>query len=140
MRDYLETLDWDKTAPGPQLPRGRDRAHAREVLRSAAAAHGQHRARERPRTRSPGDRPPLDMELDPQHLENWLWPSAGSTARRAPRLLVVARYAFALLRDFLDGELSLRAMSLVYTTMLAIVPLLAFSFSVLKGLGFHRRA
>ncbi|RPI62510.1 MAG: YihY family inner membrane protein, partial [Lysobacterales bacterium] len=34
--------------------------------------------------------------------------------------------------------LSLRAMSLVYTTMLAIVPLLAFAFSVLKGLGFHR--
>ncbi len=29
-------------------------------------------------------------------------------------------------------------MSLVYTTMLAIVPLLAFAFSVLKGLGFHR--
>ena len=29
-------------------------------------------------------------------------------------------------------------MSLVYTTMLAIVPLLAFLFSVLKGLGFHR--
>lgn len=29
-------------------------------------------------------------------------------------------------------------MSLVYTTMLAIVPLLAFSFSLLKGLGFHR--
>ena len=29
-------------------------------------------------------------------------------------------------------------MSLVYTTMLAIVPLLAFAFSVLKGLGVHR--
>jgi phosphoribosylaminoimidazole-succinocarboxamide synthase len=21
VRDYLETLDWDKTAPGPKLPR-----------------------------------------------------------------------------------------------------------------------
>jgi len=30
-------------------------------------------------------------------------------------------------------------MSLVYTTMLSIVPLLAFSFSVLKGLGVHRK-
>ena len=29
-------------------------------------------------------------------------------------------------------------MSLVYTTMLAVVPLLALSFSILKGLGFHR--
>ena len=38
----------------------------------------------------------------------------------------------------MHGDLTLRAMSLVYTTMLAIVPLLAFAFSVLKGLGFHR--
>jgi hypothetical protein len=29
-------------------------------------------------------------------------------------------------------------MSLVYTTMFAIVPLLALAFSVLKGLGVHR--
>src|SRR5690606_23400311 len=36
-------------------------------------------------------------------------------------------------------DLSLRAMSLVYTTILSIVPLLAFAFSVLKGLGFHRQ-
>ena len=36
------------------------------------------------------------------------------------------------------GELTLRAMSLVYTTMLAIVPLLAFAFAVLKYLGVHR--
>ena len=41
-------------------------------------------------------------------------------------------------RDLMLGDLSLRAMSLVYTTMLAIVPLLAFCFSLLKGLGFHR--
>jgi membrane protein len=53
--------------------------------------------------------------------------------------LKLARYSHALLRDFMRGELSLRAMSLVYTTMLAVVPLLAFSFAVLKGLGFHRQ-
>ena len=29
-------------------------------------------------------------------------------------------------------------MSLVYTTLLSIVPLIALSFSVLKGLGYHR--
>jgi membrane protein len=33
--------------------------------------------------------------------------------------------------------MSLRAMSLVYTTILSIVPLLAVSFSVLKGFGVH---
>jgi membrane protein len=70
-------------------------------------------------------------------LERWLWPRA-SGRERAPRRLVVARYAYALLRDFLHGELSLRAMSLVYTTMIAVVPLLAFSFSVLTALGLHR--
>jgi len=41
------------------------------------------------------------------------------------------------LHDLLRGELTLRAMSLVYTTLLSIVPLLALSFSVLKGLGYH---
>ena len=55
-----------------------------------------------------------------------------------PVSLRAARYVYALVRDLATGELSLRAMSLVYTTMLAIVPLLAFMFSVAKGLGFHR--
>jgi len=37
------------------------------------------------------------------------------------------------------GRLSLEAMSLVYTTLLSLVPLLAVSFSVLKGFGVHKR-
>ncbi len=41
--------------------------------------------------------------------------------------------------DIADRQLTLRAMSLVYTTLLAMVPLLAISFSVLKGLGVHNR-
>jgi membrane protein len=73
-----------------------------------------------------------------QRVERWLWPDDGPTPHRAPRWRKLARYSLALLRDFLRGDLSLRAMSLVYTTMLAVVPLLAFSFAVLKGLGFHR--
>jgi len=48
------------------------------------------------------------------------------------------RYLYAVGRDFFSGQLTLRAMSLVYTTLLSIVPLLAFSFSVLKGLGVHK--
>jgi membrane protein len=47
------------------------------------------------------------------------------------------RYPAALLRDWLRGEISSRAMSLAYTTLLSIVPLLVFSFSILKGLGAH---
>lgn len=50
---------------------------------------------------------------------------------------VVLRYLYALIRDIITGQLTLRAMSLVYTTLLSVVPLVAFSFSVLKGLGVH---
>jgi membrane protein len=45
------------------------------------------------------------------------------------------RYPAALIRDWLRGEINTRAMSLAYTTLLSIVPLLVFSFSILKGLG-----
>ncbi len=48
------------------------------------------------------------------------------------------RYLYALLRDFARGDLGLRAMSLVYTTLFAIVPVAAVSFSVLKAFGYHR--
>ncbi len=47
------------------------------------------------------------------------------------------RYLYALSRDLLDGQISMRAMSLVYTSLLSLVPLLALAFSVLKGVGAH---
>jgi membrane protein len=50
-------------------------------------------------------------------------------------VLRVVRYPAALVRDWLRGEISVRAMSLAYTTLLSVVPLLVFSFSILKGLG-----
>ncbi len=40
-------------------------------------------------------------------------------------------------RDLVGGMITLRAMGLVYTTLLSIVPLLAVSISVLKGFGVH---
>ncbi|HEX2585194.1 MAG TPA: YihY/virulence factor BrkB family protein [Steroidobacteraceae bacterium] len=48
------------------------------------------------------------------------------------------RYPYALIRDVLQGQLTLRAMSLVYTTLLSIAPLMALAFSVLKGLGYSQ--
>jgi membrane protein len=78
------------------------------------------------------------MEFITRPIERRLWPRGPRSSAPTPRWLVVARFAYALLRDFAHGDLTLRAMSLVYTTMLAIVPLLAFAFSVLKGLGVHR--
>jgi membrane protein len=50
----------------------------------------------------------------------------------------ILRHLYAVTRDIISGQLTLRSMSLVYTTLLSIVPLLAFSFSVLKGLGVHK--
>ena len=43
----------------------------------------------------------------------------------------------AVARDLLHGQLSLRAMSLVFTTIIGFFPLLALTFAVLKGLGVH---
>ena len=50
-------------------------------------------------------------------------------------VLRVARYPAALIRDWLRGEITVRAMSLAYTTLLSIVPLLVFSAVILKSLG-----
>lgn len=49
----------------------------------------------------------------------------------------VLRNLWAVLRDIASGELNLRAMSLVYTTLMSIVPLIAVSFSALKAFGVH---
>ena len=73
------------------------------------------------------------------YLQTLLWPDKEPTRPVPSMALALARHLFALARDLSTGELSLRAMSLVYTTMLAVVPLLAFSFVVAKGFGVHRQ-
>jgi membrane protein len=44
-----------------------------------------------------------------------------------------------LLQDLTDGYLSQRAASLAYTSILSVVPLMAFSFALLKGFGFQNK-
>ncbi|HZF26923.1 MAG TPA: YhjD/YihY/BrkB family envelope integrity protein [Steroidobacteraceae bacterium] len=74
-----------------------------------------------------------------ERLERLLFEPSGLPAEQAwAPVLRVLRYVYALIRDLWKGDLNLRAMSLVYTMLLAIVPLLAFAFSVLKGMGIHR--
>lgn len=51
----------------------------------------------------------------------------------------VLRYLYGMLRDIFSDELTLRAMSLVYTTLLSIVPLLGVSFALAKGFGMVQR-
>ncbi|MCG2582277.1 MAG: YihY/virulence factor BrkB family protein [Marinobacter sp.] len=54
-------------------------------------------------------------------------------------LYKTGRSLYALIRDVVSGNLTLHSMSLVYTTLLSIVPLLALSFSVLKAMGVHQK-
>ena len=49
------------------------------------------------------------------------------------RLLLVA------IAEFQESFLSIRATSLVYTTLLSLVPFLAVTFSVLKAFGIHQQ-
>jgi len=53
--------------------------------------------------------------------------------------VISLRILYLLVRDLREGQLNLRAMGLVYTTLLAMVPLIAVSFSVLKGFGVHNQ-
>jgi len=72
-------------------------------------------------------------------IECWLFEPPDSLIGKPLWLATrILRYPYALIRDVIRGDLTLRAMSLVYTTLLSVVPLIALSFSVLKGLGYHR--
>jgi membrane protein len=65
----------------------------------------------------------------------------GAAAARPGALgmtLRVLQYPYAVVRDLSRGEINLRAMGLVYTTLLSLIPLLAFSFAILKIFGGHR--
>src|SRR2546421_12257471 len=69
------------------------------------------------------------------------WCFFGPASVRAGMLaggLRVLRYPYAVVRDLARGEITLPAMSLVYPTLLSLIPLLAFSFAVLKIFGGRR--
>ncbi|MDH3287520.1 MAG: YihY/virulence factor BrkB family protein [Betaproteobacteria bacterium] len=68
-----------------------------------------------------------------------VWRSNESMPASKAWLMRVVRMLVVLVRDLSEGQLTLRAMSLVYTTLLSIVPLLALSFSVLKGFGVYNQ-
>ena len=71
-----------------------------------------------------------------QGYERIVWardPEDLALYKRVP--LRAARIIIALIGDFRDGDITLRAMSLVYTTLVSLVPLLALAFSLLKAFG-----
>ncbi len=80
------------------------------------------------------NRSPLQYVDD---VKNWLFEPERPKRSPGAALHRTARILYATVRDLVDGQLTLHAMSLVYTTLLSIVPLLALSFSVLKAMGAH---
>jgi membrane protein len=69
---------------------------------------------------------------------DWCFFGPASTRAGMLALLIrILRYPYAVVRDLWRGEINLRAMGLVYTTLLSLIPLLAFSFAILKVFGAH---
>jgi membrane protein len=70
---------------------------------------------------------------------DWCFFGPASTRPGLVALLVrILRYPYAVIRDLARGAINLRAMGLVYTTLLSLIPLLAFTFAILKVFGAHR--
>lgn len=73
-------------------------------------------------------------------VRDYTWKSDLKSLNGFQRFVVqVLKIGFCVVRDLMDGMLTLQAMSLVYTTLLSVVPLIAVSFSVLKGFGVHNQ-
>jgi len=68
-------------------------------------------------------------------LEDKLAQKSRDLGRPWAAALHVLRYLNALIRDWLAGDIDNLAMSLAYTTLLALVPLMVFILSILKILG-----
>lgn len=69
-----------------------------------------------------------------------LWQQLPEKAGMLKRWLFnTLRVAYIVIRELGKGELNLRAMSLVFTTLLSLVPLIAVAFSVLKAFGVHNQ-
>lgn len=82
----------------------------------------------------------IDLAAYGQRVKYWIW---GRDLRDLPRRqrwpARSLQVLWVLTGDLTSGQLSLHAMSLVYTTLLSLVPLLALTFSVLKGFGVHNQ-
>ncbi|MEZ5565679.1 MAG: YhjD/YihY/BrkB family envelope integrity protein [Gammaproteobacteria bacterium] len=71
-------------------------------------------------------------------LHDWLWqPDVVKPPLLLRSVKTIARFLYALGREILAGQLTLRAMSLVYTTLLSVIPLLALCFSLINLFGVH---
>lgn len=73
-------------------------------------------------------------------LHTFIWTADSSQSGRAGAFfLQLLRVCILLVRQFQNRQIRLRAMGLVYLTLMSAVPVLAFTVSILKSFGFHNR-
>jgi membrane protein len=78
-------------------------------------------------------------------MSNWPWDQldaavfsrASGRAGLVRKIARIGRYPYAVIRDLAGGQINMRATALVFTTMVSMVPLLAFAFIVMRELGSH---
>ena len=71
-------------------------------------------------------------------FQKTIWEIREDSSGKLKNLLItVLRLLYKIGQEFLNGEIPRRASSLVYTSLLTFVPILAVAFSVLKALGVH---
>jgi len=68
-------------------------------------------------------------------LDECFFGAASGGTNASARLLRALSYLYAVVRDLMRGQINFRAMGLVYTTLLTLIPLAAFSFAILKLFG-----
>ena len=68
-------------------------------------------------------------------LDSCFFGAAAAGPGASARLIRGLSYLYAVVRDLMRGEINFRAMGLVYTTLLTLIPLAAFSFAILKLFG-----
>jgi membrane protein len=71
-------------------------------------------------------------------LDRWFFGPATIGPNPPAVIMRILRYPYAVIRDLARGDINLRAMGLVYNTLLALIPLLAFAFAILKSFNAHR--
>ncbi len=67
-----------------------------------------------------------------KYFEHDIW-TADINSRSKGLFFRALRLSYAISKDFMSGDLSLRAASLAFITILSLVPFLALSFSILKA-------
>lgn len=80
------------------------------------------------------------MQKIKQFFDITLWQDLPAGSHVLWRSLMQSlRVVYIVIRELMTGELNLRAMSLVFTTLISLVPLIAVAFSVLKAFGIHNQ-